>query len=403
MKVPPETVGLFVAIAFFIDALTDVPMGWLSDRTRTRWGRRRPYIFLSAVPCGLSFFFLFTPPTNHADVHLLIFATVYYTAMTVYLVPYNGLGTELTLNHHERTSLMAYRQAFFIVGLVCGATAKLIAEWFSNERTGFAVTGALFGTVMVATMFLTFVGTFENPEFSQARARKTRVRFGDLMRNRPFLIILAVYVIYNIGILAPVIVGVQAAKHWLKAENVFPYVSAVLLVCGALAVPVWAWISRRLDKRPALIASFLITAAALVPVLLLTPKRVWPLFLLMGVFGFGFGGFMTLPLSIIGDTIDYDEYLTGRRREGFYWGLAEFCRKISQGFAFYLVGQTLGWLGYEEQAPEQSATALLGLRILFVGVPAVLFVLAALAFWRYPLNKARHDEMHHEMGRETGA
>jgi len=202
-----------------------------------------------------------------------------------------------------------------------------------------------------------------------------------------------------VSITVPGALGVQVAKHWLHAEHLFPFGMVTFLLCGVAAVPFWVWLSRRLDKRPALILSFLLAAGAVAPAVLLTPERVWLFFLCFSGLGLAFGGFMTLPLSIIGDTIDYDEYRTGRRREGFYWGTTEFCRKVTQGAAFGVIGLTLEYLGYEGRAAEQSASALLGLKILFVGLPVVLFLLAALAFWSYPLTKERHNQIHHEMGR----
>ncbi len=397
--VAPGTVGIVLPIAMLIDALTDVPMGWISDRARTRWGRRRPFILLSSVPYGLSFFLLFTPPSGASGVYLLLTATAFYLGATVYLVPYNGLGTELTLDHHERTSLMAYRQAFYIVGLVCGAGVKVVAEGFTNERTGFAIATGVCAVIMTFTMWETVRGTFERPEFSQRDPGATRPRFGDMIRNRPFLIILRTFVLYNSSILFPVVVGVQVAKHWLRAEHVFPYAVMVFLVCGASAVPFWNWLSRRIDKRPTLILSFLLAATVMACMLGLAPGRVWLFIVLLGTMGIAFGGFMLLPYSIIGDTVDWDEYRTGRRREGFYWGMAEFCRKLSGAAAFAVIGFTLDAVGYEEGAAQQSATALTGMKVLFIGVPLVLFLLAALSFWPYPLSKERHDEIHRKMGR----
>jgi Na+/melibiose symporter-like transporter len=367
----------------------------------SRWGRRRPFILLSAVPLGLAFVLLFTPPDRYAGLYLFGARSWLYLCLTVYLVPYNALGSELTLDHHERTSLVAYRQALYLTGLFGGAGAKLVADQFASERTGFAISGLIFGVVMIATMLVTFAGTTERPEFSQPRPNAPRPKFGDMLRNRPFVIMLITYVIYNVSLTIPSTLGAQVAKHWLHAEQYFPFGMMTFLLCGVISVPFWVSLSRRLDKRPTLIISFLLAAAAMVPGLGFSPERVWLLFVCFAALGLAFGGFVTLPFSIIGDTIDYDEYLTGRRREGFYWGTAEFCRKISQGAAFGAIGLTLEYVGYDGQAAEQSSSALLGLKILFVGVPIVLFLLAALAFWRYPLSKERHDEIHREMGRAT--
>jgi len=397
--VSPGTVGIIVPVAILIDALTDIPMGWWSDRTHSRWGRRRPFILFAAVPFGLTFFLLFTPPDHHTGLYLFAVMTLFYLASTVFGVPYNGLGTELTLDHHERTSVTAYRQMFYITGLILGTGAKLVAELFANERTGFAITGIVFGVVIAGTMLVTFGGTSERPEFSRPRSNMPRPKLGDTIRNRPFMIMLATYIIYNVSIMVPGVLGAQVAKHWLRAEHLFPFGMATFLLCGVASVPFWVWLSRRLDKRPALILSFLVAAAAVASAVLLTPQRVWLFFLVFGAMGLSFGGFMTLPISIIGDTIDYDEYRTGRRREGSYWGTAEFCRKISQGAAYGVIGLTLEYVGYDGQASEQSASALMGLKALFVGVPVVLFLLAALAFWPYPLTKERHNQIHREMGR----
>jgi GPH family glycoside/pentoside/hexuronide:cation symporter len=402
VHVAPATVGTFLLIAIIVNAMTDIPMGWLSDHTRTRWGRRRPYILFGAVPCGLSFFLLFDPPANHPALHLLLMATAVYCSLTVYLVPYNGLGAEITLDHHERTSLMAYRQVCYILGLIGGVGTKWLTGLFGSERTGFAFAGAACAVVMVITMLITFVGTRERPEFSEPRPNAPRLRFGQVLRNRPFLIMLITYIIYNVSILIPVAVGVQVTKHWLHAEEYFPFAVLAFLVCGVSAVPMWTLISRRFDKRAALISAFLTAAAFTLPMALLSPDRAWLLFVLMGGMGLGFGGFMTLPLSIVGDTIDYDEYHTGHRRESLYWGIAEFCRKVSQGGAYGLIGATLQYLGYEGQAAEQTDAALWGLKILFVGVPVVLFTLAAAIFRAYPLTKQVHDMIHREMGRLRG-
>jgi sugar (glycoside-pentoside-hexuronide) transporter len=401
--VNPATVGLCVLAAFWIDACIDMPIGWWSDHTFTRWGRRRPFILASAPLCGLSFFLLFSPPQAHAALHLAITAIVFYCSMSLYLMPYNALGAELTLDHHERTSLMAYRQAFYILGLTAGVGVKSFAGLFAEGRAGFSIAAAIGATVMVCAMVLTVLGTRERPEFSRPRPSVPRPKFRQLLGNRPFLIVLATYVTYNVSIIIPVIVGIQVSKHWLHAEQLFPLAVLTFLLCGVGAVPFWAWVSRRLDKRPALVLCFLAAAAATVPMGLMTPERSWLLFILLGALGLAFGGFITLPFSIIGDAIDYDEFHTGLRREGFYWGIAEFSRKITQGAAFAAIGATLVALGYEEGAVRQSELSLLGLKVLFVAVPIVLYCLAALLFWRYPLNKELHDQMHRRMGRGAEA
>jgi glycoside/pentoside/hexuronide:cation symporter, GPH family len=396
--VEPGTVGACVMAAFWIDAFADIPMGWLSDKTRTRWGRRRPYILAAAPLCGLSFFLLFSPPSHHTVAYLAIVGTLYYCSMTVFLVPYNALGAELTLDHHGRTSVMAYRQVFYIVGLVGGVGIKSLAGLVAPGRSGFSVAGALCGAIMVFTMILTFLGTRERREFSQARSTASMGRVGYLFRNRPFRIMLATYVIYNASIIIPVVIGVQAARHWLHAEAIFPLAVLTFLVCGVTAVPFWAWVSHRLDKRPALILSLLTAALATAPMGLMTPERSWLLFVLLGGVGFGFGGFITLPFSIIGDTIDYDHFHTGCRRDGLYWGVAEFCRKIGQGGAIAATGVILQALGYREQAAEQAPSALMGLKVIFVGVPTALYLLAVLVFWWYPLNRELHERMQQQAG-----
>jgi len=389
----PATVGACVMAAFWINACADIPMGWISDRTRTRWGRRRPYILGIAPVAGLCFFPLFSPPSHPSVAYLAIMATAYYCAMTVYLVPYNSLGAELTLDHHERTSLMAYRQAFYILGLTAGVGIKAFAGLFADGRAGFSVASAICGGIMILVMTLTFLGTYERREFSRPQTNVPRQGFGQLFRNRPFVIMLATYVIYNASIIIPVIVGVQVAKHWLHAESLFPVAVLAFLIFGVAAVPFWAWVSRRLDKRPALVLSLLTAATATVPMAFMTPERYYFLLPLFAGVGFGFGGFITLPFSIMGDTIDYDELHSHQRREGLYWGVAEFCRKIGQGGAIAATGATLQALGYKEQAAEQSATALLGLKVVFVAIPVVLYSLAAVVFSRYPLDRQTHEEI----------
>ena len=384
--------GLALLVGRVWDAVTDPLMGSLSDRTVSRWGRRRPYLLFGApaVVVGMTLVFLDVGGRGWSDGALfawVVFAVcVVNTAYTVVYVPYGALTPELARDFQERTNLTGYRMAWAIVGTLLGAGAFTIVA----DGAGYAVAGLAFGIITAGVVLITFASVRERPVAPQ------RVPVGNVfasyraaLRVRPFRLALVPWTLFMTGIVVATSAVPFYFEHLYGRPELARFASLVLLLAAFASIPVWVWLSRRLGKRTAYNAGMVIFGAALLVAYLVAHRDVATLFVVMAVAGVGLATNYVMPWSIIPDVIDYDELENGQRREGVFYGMWTFLQKLGLGVAGLVSGAVLQWTGY---VPDvlQTPLALHGIRLLIGPVPALFLVVGILVLSRYPIDRAAH-------------
>lgn len=403
-RLDPVLAGFTVLLGKIWDAVNDPLVGILSDRTRTRWGRRRPYLLLGAIPFGVTFALLWIVPPIQNQLLLTLYFTLIYilfdTAFTFVGCPYQALAPELTLDHDERTSLLSYRMAVSIVAglLVALLMGEIIFPMFDDERAAFAATGIACGAIFVLPYLLTFLGTREREEFQVEPAPSPLEGLRYVLRNREWR--------YTLG---------MALLSWMPvdiASAVFPFflvywvgmsegdsnlVLGVILASAALFLPVVVWLSKRFEKKTAFLIATATWAAIMLCILFVPPEAVLLAYVIAALTGFGVSSAHLLPTAMSTDVLEVDELLSGKRQEGIYAGFGVFVRKLSTGLVLAAIGPVLAWSGYIEGADVQSGSALTAIRVLISVIPALILVAACFVAWYYPLTRQRHSEISQEL------
>lgn len=389
------TVGAFILAARLFDAISDPAVGWLSDRLTTRHGRRRPFIALGAIPLALAFGLLFWPPAGMTTAAAAawfgacLFATfLFWTLVTV---PYEALGPELTTDYDERTTLLGTRDGFLLVGtLLAAAAPALIGQTLglgsdaAAERERFATLGLLYAPFLVLSCWWC-VARLRERVLRPAPATRTT---GAMRRNRPFRILLLSYVIAAIGSNLPAALLLYYVEYVLRSPHADLFLVEYLLT-GILALPLWVLLSHRTGKKRTWILSMLLNTGAFVGVFFLGPGDATIYGFLVFLSGLGLGATLALPSSLQADVIDYDELLTGQRREGRYIGVWAVARKAAAALGVGVALPLLGLAGYVPNA-EQSPQVLLTLRILYALVPSVCNLVAIAIAVGYPIGRQEH-------------
>lgn len=396
--VPLGAIALVQALVRASDALTDLPLGWLSDRTRTRWGRRRPWIAVGAPFAAISFWALFTPPADleglAAVSWLAVTYALFYVGHTAYIIPHYGLGAELTEDHHERTRIFGWREGFVIVGTLLAAMAPAILEKvLGGTRAAFAAF-AMAAAILLVVLYWNLVRVV--PERSDYLARPTNPLVPGIrrsLRNPVFRIVLLAHTVHAITAGIPPIMTPYFLKYVVQPENFALWLAAFLgayFGMAFLTLPLWMRLARVRGKRFAWIASMVPGILALLALLFMGPGDALPATLLFGIAGTGFGPSIFITQSILADVIDYDELHTGRRREAQYTAFWSFLQKFAVIPSTSIPLAILASVGFVPNVPQTEAVQLT-IRAIYGIAPAVIGVVTILIARRYPLTEAVHE------------
>lgn len=398
--------GTALMIGRLWDAFYDPVIGYISDRTKSRWGRRRPYLFIGSIPLFIAMAFMFINPAlfvsagwNPADHQTALFLwglLVYIILCTAYStvnIPYTSLTPELTQDFNERTSLNGYRFGFAVIGTLLGAGAALpIVGAFSDRNIGFAALGTLFGAVMMITAFITAF-TVREPETPPAKAMGFVKTYLAVFRNKPYLFILFTYVLHIMAITIVSGITIYYFKYILGDESKTTIALLILLVTAMLFIPVSVVMAKKTGKKFVYGAGMVIIAISIMVIFFLGHKSsINFTFFMMFFTGIGFGFTYAMPYAIVPDAIEYDYLVTGERREGAFYGIWTWALKIGQALAVFLMGWIMSLSGYVAEA-AQTETAQLGIRIFLGPVPAFIFIAGAVVLYFYPINEEKYDEI----------
>jgi Na+/melibiose symporter-like transporter len=357
----PALVSAAIFLGKLWDAVTDPVMGYLSDTTRSRWGRRRPYVAVAALPVGICFSLLFLPPVSSAAALFayLLFAYVFLnTCFTVFATPYIAWGAELAQDYHERTTVVQIRSLFGVLGGAIGATAPVaIANRFSEQRWGFAVMAMVLGAVMASAGLVTAGGVVERP---QARIGSPSVAhflrgLRHTFRNRDFRVVFVTFCLMTVAAALGQAVQLIVVKYWLQMYDFFPVIALTFALSLAGSFPLWLRVSQRIGKRRAMLGGLLLGCVTPMGWLIVQPGQRAAMLVFVAAAG-AVTGSLTLVMSMAIDVVDFDEWETGERREGAYFGVWTLGLKAMSALGILLSGALLQLVGYVPDQPQAPDT-----------------------------------------------
>ena len=403
-----DVVGINVILMGYIlfsvrifDAVTDPVIGYVSDHTQTRFGRRRPYIAVGAVFIALTMFLLFNPPQASPAAETLWFGVFIYALFlfwTIVTVPYESMGPEITFDYHERTSLFGMRDGFLIAGTLAAASAPALVQWVfglpdnaTGERAKFFWISILYTPLLIGTAWWCVVAIKERHPQSGRSALGLFSGIRQVARNRPFVILLVAYTISAIGNNLPATLILFYVEYVLQSDMA-DFFLLLYFMSGILFLPFWITISRRTGKKAAWLVSMGINSGVFMGVFFLGPGDVWIYGVLVFLSGIGFGATLALPSAIQADVIDYDELLTGERREGQYIGWWSISKKLAAATGIGVGLAVLGMAGYTPNV-EQTQKVQFVLRMLYAFIPSLFNLLGLVVALAYPISDQIHGKI----------
>ena len=380
------------------DAVNDPLFGWISDRTTSRFGKRRVYMIFGALPLAVAIALLWFVPSGLSDTWIFVwiaFTFMFFdTAWTLTNVPYYALTAELTDDYDERASLTAFRMVLGVPAYIVGAAlTPAIIGLFATKRAGYQAIGLTYGLLAAAVLWIAASGLHERQRISQSRCQAPPWRsFLETFKNRPFVRLLAAYLLANSAFALIKTLLAFFLTYQLGMEDQVPIVMFLLLVFVGLFLFPWKMVSDRWNKGPAYALGLAIGGLAVASTFLLPHEPTNWVYLIAAVAGVGFSVNWVFPWAMVPDVVECDRLETGEHRGGMYYGVWGLAVKVSEALGITATGWVLQLFGYVPNV-EQSARTLLGIRLFFGPVPLIFFALALpLLIW-YPITRKRHGEM----------
>lgn len=401
-------VGLILMLARASDVVTDPLIGYLSDRTRTRFGRRRPWV-LAGVPLMMaSALMLFVPPEAVSNLYLLTWIAAIYLGYTLITIPYGAWGAELSGDYRERNRITGSREIFLLVGILIAISAPIAGAYWSGapadqgvaNRSTVGVLGWLTAIMLPVCALIAFSSVPE-PKFHDTQpipfVRGLRVA----MKNGPFRIVLlssicgALAGSINIGVV------IFFFEHVAEIGPAGTILIFVLIVSGVLGSPFWVWLGGRIGKHKAIAVAGVVSMLvfALVPVVIYmvkpaAPELVLPCLVFINIVqGLALGAAPILGPSIMADVVDLDTIKSGESRAAFLFAFLGMARKTSEAMGVGIALPVLAWVGFNAQSQENSPDALFALLAMYCLVPLVLWLISIAIIMRYPITQERQERL----------
>ena len=411
-RLDPGPAGTLLLVVKIWDSINDPLVGWLTDKTKSSMGRRRPWILYGAIPFGLMFFLHWVVPPISEGMrfwYYLVIALLLDTAFTVVNVPYTALTAELSLDYDERTSLNSFRFSFSILGGVLSAFihSQIIAAFKDDPYFGYALSVGIWALVSIAGFLAVFFGVRERGA-AASHADEGPGFFEGLkiaFSNRAFILVTIIYLFSWLTIQFVQNNLFIYARDWIGIEtSLFGFLLLAIQVSSFLWVLIWTRVSGRIGKKNVYYLGGSVFMVVLLGLFFIQPGQIIQVFVLGVVAGAGLSVGYLVPWSMLPDVIELDELQTGQRREGVFYGFFVLLQKFGLSLGLFISGWVLDLAGYIKAVPGQPDpvqpdNVLLALRILVGPAGAVILLLSFVAVYLYPITKARHAEIKAELER----
>ena len=393
----PGVLGSLLFLARLWDAVTDPAAGYLSDITRTGWGRRRPWLFAAAIPLGVAFFAIWWIPVQAAESSRAFWLSacviLYFTAHTAATMPHDALGAELVPGYRDRTRVFAAKRIAHTLG-------SLTFLWFASQLAGAPAstfqTLALPGSLALAVFFIAAAVGIREPLNHQRRPDQRPPKLfrslASVWRNRHARVLITVFIAQQLAI-ALLLAGMPYfSEYVLNDPQALAKVFLVVFATTVLAIPIWTRIGDHFEKKPLVITSMLLVGIGLGTLAFGGAQNPFVLYAAAFLAGIGNAGADILLPSLQADAIDADELETGQRNEGVYFATWALVLKFSYALAWAITGFALELVDFEP-AQVQPERALFAIQMVTGGAPFVIYLLGVLSFLRFQLDEAEHTRI----------
>ncbi|MEL6383793.1 MAG: MFS transporter [Cyanobacteria bacterium J06626_18] len=407
--IDPLAAGTVLLIGKVWDAVNDPMVGWLSDRIQTPWGRRYPWILLSALPFGVTFALMWLVPSSNPTFlfwYYVVTSVLFQIFFTTANLPYSTLTAELSQDYDERTDLTSFRLSFSLLGAISGlALGFWVTSVIENVRLQYLALGGVAALFSILPLVVCVFGTYPHARKLQAIVAESsrpdsesepEIPFLDqlliVLSNVPFLYVIGIYLCAWLALQITASIIPFYSTLWMGLDN---YFLPAILVQGT-AIPMMLpcnLISRRIGKKGLFYMGIGVWLIVQIGLFFLQPGQTGLLYFLCVVASFGVATAYVVPWAMLPDVIELDELQTGKRREGVFYAFMSLLQKVGLAGGLFLVGAALRWSGFVSEAPNQPASALLAIRMFMGPVPLVLLIGGLAVCYLYPITRTVHEEI----------
>lgn len=409
-------IGIILMLARLGDVIIDPFVGRWSDRTHTRWGRRRPWVVVGSLVMMISAVMLFVPQGGVTNLYLLFWISAIYLGYTLIEIPYGAWGAELSDDYHERNRITGSRQIFLLIGLLVAITVPIVASKAGDAGTSASAASrpamAALGWLtagMLPVCLIVLLRSVREPAASLSTPISFVSGMRVAMRNGPLRIVLVTVVLGSLAGSINAGVAVLFFEHVARLGANSSILIFALFAAGVVGSPFWVNVGGRIGKHKGIgVAGFAsLFAFAFVPVIIYWvepthPEAVFPALLVITIIqGLTIGAAPILGQSILADVVDLDTLKSGEQRTAFMFAFLAMVRKIFEAAGVGIALPVLAWIGFDPQSSSNSGVALFTLTSLYCLVPLSLWIVSTIIIWNYPITHERQVRLRAALDRRT--
>lgn len=414
----PALAGTIILVGKLWDAITDPTMGYISDNTKSKYGRRRIYFLIGIVPIFISWVLLWSSfgfeTTISKFIYYLLIYLLFNTVFTLVMVPYNSMPAEMTKDYADRSKLITVRMLFSQGGMLLGAVLPLtIINFFhTNPSNGYLVMATIFGLIFSIPWIFVFKGTYEKDIEIQSSQPKSLIKilskifkdFGSTQKNKSLRIHTAMYIAAYVSMDVFNALLIYFIRDYMNMYKSYQILLGIVVIVQMLSLFVVMKSCTRFGNAKTYRIHASVWMVAIFALFLLNSSvPVWAVLLIGLVIGFGLSGCVMTPYNMLAFVVDADQMITTKRREGIYAGMMTFMRKVAQAVALFFVGIGLDLVGYQvpinDTVQVQTSDTLMGIKLMFFLAPFVLLTIGIISSFRFKITPKNHEILIKEIDR----